>query len=310
METFLTSDQVSTLASELIGQFTNFALSALSAALLLVAGYIVARSVSRIIRARLGRVETLDQTYTPILAQIAHYGVIGFTIVLALAQFGVQTASLIAVIGAAGLAIGLALQGTLQNVAAGMMLLIIRPFKVGDWIETGSVSGSVDEIGLFMTQLRNFEGVFVAVPNGMIWSGMIINYTRNANRRLVLEVGISYSDDIDSAIRALTAMVSADPRVLERPDPAVVIVTGYGDSSVDMQLRAWTRRKDYWQLRFDMTKAIKAVLDEAQISIPYPHRQLVIDGEEMRAFAKLKPVGAKSKPQQKVAGRSARKPSA
>jgi small conductance mechanosensitive channel len=277
MDAYLTSDQVSTLVSDLASKFTQFALSTVSAIFLLVAGYIVARSLSRLIRSRLGRVERFDQTYTPILAQVAHYVVVGFTIILALAQFGVQTASLIAVIGAIGLAIGLALQGTLQNVAAGVMLLIIRPFRVGDWIEASSVSGSVEEIGLFMTQLRNFEGIFVAVPNSMIWSSKIINYSRFANRRLVLDVGISYSDDIDRAIAALTDMLNADPRVLAKPDPATVIVTGYGESAVNLQLRAWARRKDYWQLRFDMTKAIKPALDHAGISIPFPHRQIIVD---------------------------------
>ncbi len=286
------ADRLSALASELIQQATAFAVSLVSAALLLVAGFIVAGWAYRTVRARLGEVERFDATLVPVLAQVARYVILGFTLVLVLAQFGVQTASLIAVIGAAGLAIGLALQGTLQNVAAGMMLLILRPFQVGDWIEAAGKSGAAEEIGLFMTKLKDFEGMYVAVPNSKIWADTIVNYSRNPHRRLVLNAGISYDDDIDRAREVLREMVEADKRILRRPDAPGVLVTGYGDSAVNLQIRAWTRNADYWPVRFDMTRAIKYALDAARISIPYPHRHVIIgangsgDGRAAEAIGK------------------------
>jgi small conductance mechanosensitive channel len=276
LESLKDAEQLSALASELIQQGTAFAISLVSATVILIAGYIVAGWAARSLRTRLGEADRFDATLIPVLAQVARYAILGFTLVLVLAQFGVQTASLIAVIGAAGLAIGLALQGTLQNVAAGMMLLILRPFKVGDWIEAAGKSGTAEEIGLFMTKLKDFEGLYVAVPNSKIWADTIVNHSRNPHRRLVLDAGISYDDDIDRAREVLREMVEGDKRILRRPDPPAVLVTSYGDSAVNLQIRAWTRNADYWAVRFDMTRAIKYALDAAQISIPYPHRQVVI----------------------------------
>ncbi len=276
MDTLVDANQLSALASELIEKGTAFGLSLVSAVVLLIAGYIIAGWAARALRRRLSEAEQFDATLIPVLAQVVRYVILGFTLVLVLAQFGVQTASLIAVIGAAGLAIGLALQGTLQNVAAGLMLLILRPFKVGDWIEGAGKSGTAEEIGLFMTKLKDFEGLCVAVPNSKIWADTIVNHSRNPHRRLVLDAGISYDDDIDRAREVMRETVEADKRILRRPDPPAVLVTGYGDSAVNLQVRAWTRNADYWATRFDVTRAIKYALDEARITIPYPHRQVVI----------------------------------
>jgi len=287
LDTIVDSNQLSALASELIEQATAFGLSLVSAVVLLIAGYIVAGWAARTLRARLREAERFDATLIPVIAQVVRYTILAFTLVLVLAQFGVQTASLIAVIGAAGLAIGLALQGTLQNVAAGLMLLILRPFQVGDWIEAAGKSGACQEIGLFMTKLKDFDGMFVAVPNSKIWADTIVNYTCNAHRRLVLDAGISYDDDIDRAREVLKQMVEADKRILRTPDPPQVLVTGYGESSVNLQIRAWTRNDAFWPVHFDMTRAIKYALDEARITIPYPHRQIIISaGESAPAPAK------------------------
>jgi len=278
LETITNSDRIAALVSQLIQQGTEFAFSLVSAVIILIAGYIVAGWATRKIEARLQRAEKFDATLVPIIGQVVRYVILGFTVVLVLAQFGVQTASLIAAIGAAGLAIGLALQGTLQNVAAGMMLLILRPFQVGDWIEAAGQSGTAEEIGLFMTRLQNFEGLYVAVPNSKIWADTIVNHSRNPHRQLVLDAGISYDDDIDRARQVLRDMVEADERILRRPAPPAVLVTGYGDSAVNLQIRAWTRNTDYWDVRFDMTRTIKYALDEARITIPYPHRQVILSG--------------------------------
>jgi len=280
LDTLVDANQLSALASELIEQAAAFGLSLVSAVVLLIAGYIIAGWAARTLRARLSEAERFDATLIPVLAQVVRYTILAFTLVLVLAQFGVQTASLIAVIGAAGLAIGLALQGTLQNVAAGLMLLILRPFQVGDWIEAAGKSGACQEIGLFMTKLKDFDGMFVAVPNSKIWADTIVNYTCNAQRRLVLDAGISYDDDIDRAREVLKQMVEADKRILRAPDPPQVLVTGYGESSVNLQIRAWTRNDAFWSVHFDMTRAIKYALDEARITIPYPHRQIIISAED------------------------------
>lgn len=278
METLSDAEKLSALASELIEMGTAFAFNLVSAALLLIAGYVLAGWASRTLRARLSEAEEFDATLIPVFAQVVRYVILGVTLVLVLSQFGVQTASLIAVIGAAGLAVGLALQGTLQNVAAGLMLLILRPFHVGDWIEAAGKSGTAEEIGLFMTKLKDFEGLFIAVPNSKIWADTIVNHSRNPHRRLVLEIGISYDDDIDHAREVLVRMVEQDKRILRRPHRPIVLVSGYADSAVILQIRAWTRNSGYWDVRFEMTRAIKYALDEANITIPYPHREVLVRG--------------------------------
>ena len=262
------------VAAELLQFGYDHTVNIFSALAILVAGFIIAGWIARIVRRRLENVKRFDKALIPVVAQIVRYAVLVFTLILVLAEFGIQTTSIIAVLGAAGLAIGLALQGTLQNVAAGFMLLFIRPFTTGDFIETAAGSGTVDEIGLFMTRMRTAQGVFVAVPNSKIWSDSIINYSRLPTRRIDLVFGISYEDDIDKARALILKLAEGDGRVLDDPEP-VVNVTNLGDSSVDLQLRAWTTRQDYWQARWDITRDVKYALDKAGISIPYPHVQMV-----------------------------------
>jgi small conductance mechanosensitive channel len=295
VETLTDAERLSALASELIAQGTAFGISLISAIIILIAGYIAAGWASRSLESRLRQAEKFDATLIPVLGQVLRYTVLAFTLVLVLAQFGVQTASLIAVIGAAGLAIGLALQGTLQNVAAGLMLLILRPFQVGDWIEAAGKSGACEEIGLFITKLKDFDGMFVAVPNSKIWADTIVNYTCNPHRRLVLDAGISYDDDIDRAREVLKQMVESDARILREPDPPQVLVSNYGDSSVNLQIRAWTRNDEFWPVHFDMTRAIKYALDEARITIPYPHRHVIVsaNGEDRIQLADSQAAAAK-----------------
>lgn len=264
-------------ASEMFSSGLDYTLSLATAIALLIAGFIIAGWVSRTIRRRLQSIDKFDRTLIPILSQIARYAVLVFTGILVLAEFGVQTTSIIAVLGAAGLAIGLALQGTLQNVAAGLMLLMLRPFRVGDTIDAAGVTGTVDEIGMFMTRMRTAQGIFVAVPNSSIWSGTIFNYSLHPRRRLDMMIGISYDDDIDKARALILELAKADERISSDPEPKV-IVKGLGDSSVDLQLRAWIARQDFWDVNFELNRAVKYKLDEAGISIPYPHRQIVVTG--------------------------------
>ena len=190
-----------------------------------------------------------------------------------LAEFGVQTTSIIAVLGAAGLAIGLALQGTLQNIAAGIMLLVLRPFRVGEYIDAGGVSGTVDAINLFTTDMTTYDGIYRSVPNAELWNRNILNYSRNPTRRLDIPVGIAYEDDVEQALDLLLSHLSQDPRVMPDPEPQV-LVTGLGDSSVDLTLRCWTSRTDFWPLRFELNKKVKLWLDAAGVSIPFPQRDV------------------------------------
>src|SRR5680860_644649 len=229
----------------------QYGLNLISAILILIAGFTIAGWASRNVRHRLDKIRRIDKTLTPVLVQLTRYAILVFTVVLVLAEFGIQTTSIIAVLGAAGLAVGLALQGTLQNVAAGMMLLFLRPFHIGDTIEGGSNNGTVEEIGMFVTHLRTPQGLFVAVRNSQIWSSSIINLSRNPTRRIDLVIGISYDDDIDKARSLILKLANSDERVLDDPEP-VVNVTNLGDSSVDLELRAWSKRQDYWAVRWGL----------------------------------------------------------
>lgn len=267
-------DEYKAVAAEFIDLGVEYGLSLVSAVAILVAGFILASWASRAIKARLNRISRFDKTLIPVLGQIVRYGILVFTFVLVLAEFGIQTTSIIAVLGAAGLAIGLALQGTLQNVAAGLMLLFIRPFKVGDAIETAAGAGKVQEIGLFITIIHTPQGVQLTVPNAKIWSDSITNYSARPRRRIDLLIGISYDDDIDKARKLILGLANKEARIVDDPEP-IVVVKNLGDSSVDLELRAWTKRQDYWDVRFGLTRDVKYALDKAGISIPYPHMQVI-----------------------------------
>jgi small conductance mechanosensitive channel len=199
--------------------------------------------------------------------------VLAFTIIAVLNRFGVETTSFVAVMGAAGLAIGLALQGTLSSVAAGVMLLFFRPFKVGDYIDAAGIAGTVKKTTLFITEMATPDNVMMVVPNASLWGVPIHNYSTNPTRRLDLTVGIGYDDDMDKAQAALLALVEADARVLKDPAPMTAI-TNLGDNAVDVMVRFWCAAGDYWTVKFDLTKAIKASMDAQGISIPYPQRDV------------------------------------
>jgi small conductance mechanosensitive channel len=202
-----------------------------------------------------------------------YYLLLAFTIIATLGMVGVQTASIIAVLGAAGLAVGLALQGTLSNFAAGVMLLIFRPFRVGDYVEAGGTAGSVKAIGVFSTTMTTPDNVQIVVPNSMVWGQTIKNYAFNDTRRNDMLVGISYNDDIGKAFATIHTILDADERVLSEP-AAVVAVSELGDSSVNIVVRPWCKKEDYWDLRFDFLRSIKEQLEAAGCSIPYPQRDV------------------------------------
>ena len=240
----------------------------ISATLILIAGWILGNFLAR----RIQTIKRLDETLATFFATFVRYAVMIVAIVTILGQFGVQTASLLAVMGAAGLAIGLALQGTLSNVAAGVMLLILRPFKVGDYIVVDTVNGTVKSLGLFGTELATPDNVYIFAPNSMIWNNDIWNYTRNPQRRQDIQVAISYDDDINKAFAVINEVIAREPRVKreEADKQPQVMVEKMADFSIGLIVRFWSHKDDYWNLRFDLTKAIKEALDGAGITIPFP----------------------------------------
>ena len=247
----------------------GYSLNVLGALVILIIGWTVAGWVRRSLRRALTRLPAADATVSVVLSNLARYLILVLILVAVLAQFGVHTASILAILGTAGLAVGLALQGTLTNIAAGMMILFLRPFKVGDYIDADGIAGTVDEIGLFTTELTTYDGVYRSVPNNQIWSRAILNYSRLPTRRLDLPVGIAYNDDIGRAMAAMGALLEGDERVLGDPAPQVM-VTELADSAVNLNLRCWTNSSDYWALKFELTHQIKERIEAAGCSIPFP----------------------------------------
>lgn len=260
-------------ASRLTELWVQYGLSVVGAILILITGWVVASWAARLTRAGLSRSGRVDDTVAVVLSRVVRWLVLAFTLVAVLNRFGVQTTSIVALLGAAGLAVGLALQGTLSNVAAGIMVLMLRPFRLGDAVDIGGTSGTVEDIGLFTTRITSFDGVVVHVPNGQVWGEKIQNYTQAGKRRFDLVVGIGYGDDIGKALNAMRAVVSSDERVLADPEP-MYVVTELGDSAVNVMARYWTAPDDYWPARFELTRSVKERFDAEGIAIPFPQRDL------------------------------------
>ncbi len=256
-----------------VGLAVQYGLDLVGALVLLIGGWIVAGWARRGVLRVLDRAPRLEETLKPVIASVARYVILIFVLIAVLAQFGVQTTSLIAVLGTAGLAIGLALQGTLQNIAAGIMLLFLRPFQIGDYIDAEGLAGTIDEIGLFTTQMHTYDGIYLEVPNAQLWNHAIRNYSRLPTRRLDIVVGIGYADDIDKTQATLMDLLENDARAHADPAPQVM-VEELADNSVNLNLRCWTDAGDYWGLRFDLTKATKQRLDTEGITIPFPQRDV------------------------------------
>ena len=272
-------NQTRELIENVIAIGVEYGVDIAGAIVLLVVGWTVAGWIRRVIRRTLDSVPVLDETLKPFIANLVRYAVLIFVLIAVLNQFGVQTTSIIAVLAATGLAIGLALQGMLANVASGVMLLFLRPFNVGEYVEAGGIAGTVAEIGLFNTEIKSSAGPGLVVPNSKIWDGPITNFSRNPTRRFDIAVGIGYDDDIDGAMALLKGLLTGDDRVLDDPEP-LVVVQELGDSAVIIKLRAWTRSGDYWATVWDMNKAIKTELQAAGYSIPFPQHDVhIISGE-------------------------------
>jgi small conductance mechanosensitive channel len=231
--------------------------------IILVVGWMLATWAKRGLEAALARLP-LDLTLKPLIASLARYAILILTLLLVVQQFGLQTTSLIAVLGAAGLAIGLALQGTLSNVASGVMLLVLRPFRVGHFVQAGGQQGTVREIGLFTTLMITRDGVYVSIPNSAIFGVTVINYTRERLRRVTFTVPVDWVNDLNRVEKTITDALRANALVLQEPGPSTVVLE-LQEYTVVMRARAHVRSADYWKALYSLQKDVKAALDRANI---------------------------------------------
>jgi len=253
---------------------TTFGIQLLIAIAIFVIGKWLAGIISRVVE-KLLRKGSADEALVSFLKNLTYIGMMTFVILAALAKLGIQTTSFIAVLGAAGLAVGLALQGSLANFAAGVLILVFRPFKIGQYIAAGGTAGTVKEISIFTTILATPDNVKVIVPNAQIMGGNITNYSANETRRVDLVIGVSYSDDLKKAKEVLTKVVKADERVLQDPAPTIA-VSELADSSVNFVVRPWVKSTDYWAAYFALTESIKVEIEKNGLNIPFPQRDLHI----------------------------------
>ncbi len=252
---------------------TQYGLQVIGALVILIVGWIISNWLGKRVRKLADKSKKIDATLVPILSKTTKVLVLIFTILAVLNKFGIQTTSLIAVLGAAGLAIGLALQGTLSNVASGVMLLIFRPFNVGDFVSVSGVSAIVDEVGIFVTKFHTPDNINVYLPNSKIWGNEIQNFSQNDTRRIDMVFGIGYDDDMDKAISILKEVFDGDERVLKDPAP-MIAVSELADSSVNIIARPWAAKADFFQTKLDLTKKVKERFDAENINIPYPQRDV------------------------------------
>lgn len=249
----------------------------LIALVIFMAGQLFAKYISHLFGKVLSHTK-LDRILVDFLKSLIRALLLVVVLVAALDQLGVNTNSLIAVLGAAGLAIGLALQGSLQNFAAGFMLLIFRPFKDGDFVEAAGTSGVIEKIGIFSTTMHTGDNKEVIIPNSAIYSSNIVNYSKRATRRIDLVFGIGYEDDLRQARDIINNLIKTDQRILAEPEP-LVAVGELAASSVNFFVRPWVKTEDYWDVRFDLMEKVKLAFDEAGITIPSPQMSIRWDGK-------------------------------
>jgi len=248
------------------------------AILVFIIGRIVANLIVKVIRHGMER-GGMDSLLVNFISSILRWVLILFVIIASLEQLGVDTTSLVALLGAAGIAIGLALKDSLQNFASGVMLIVFRPFKNGDFVEAGGVAGVVEHIGIFTTNMKTPDNKEVIVPNGQVYGSSIINYSAKPTRRVDMVFGISYDSDIRAAKNILTDIITKDERVLKDPAP-VIAVSELGDSSVNFVVRPWVNAADYWAVYWDTNEKVKYAFDEAGIGIPYPQMDVHVHKPE------------------------------
>ncbi|MCP5090620.1 MAG: mechanosensitive ion channel [Gammaproteobacteria bacterium] len=237
--------------------------------------YVGRMAVGLVVRAlrKLMQRQEVDKTLETFVCNLVRMALLVVVIIAAISALGIETTSFIAIFGAAGLAIGLALQGSLSNFAAGVLIVLFRPYKVGDYIEGAGISGSVEQVQILTTVLKTPDNKEVIVPNSQIMNSIITNYSANDTRRVDMVVGVSYTDDLDKVRKTLEELVAADDRILEEP-ACLIAVSALADSSVNFVVRPWAKTDDFWGVKFDLTEAIKRRFDQEGISFPFPQQDV------------------------------------
>ncbi|AWF83090.1 mechanosensitive ion channel protein [Microbulbifer sp. A4B17] len=263
---------INSLSNEYWPQLTELSLK-LGAALLVVLATLLAVHLARRAVNRLP--ERLDITLRPVLRSVSCWAIYIVGALLVLDVFGINTTSLIALLGATGVAVALALKDTLQNIASGFLLLGLRPFRVGDVIQFGTTMGTVREVGMFTTELDTIDGLRISAPNSAIWGQVLTNFSRNKTRRFEIVASIAYGDDIDTGLAVLRRMVAEEPRILAEPEPSFA-VKELADSAVNLQLRAWAANDQYWEVYWSLMQQLKPALEAEGLTVPFPQRELHI----------------------------------
>ncbi|HDI3262415.1 TPA: small-conductance mechanosensitive channel MscS [Vibrio cholerae] len=261
-------NQVNTWLTNNSDLLIQYGVNVISAILILFIGNLVVKGVAGSVANVLKKKE-MDKAVVDFIHGLVRYTLFIIVLIAALSRIGVQTASVVAVIGAAGLAVGLALQGSLSNFAAGVLIVAFRPFKSGDYVEIGGVAGSVDSIQIFQTVLKSPDNKMVVVPNSAVIGGAITNYSRHETRRVDMVIGVSYKSDLQKTKRVLRETLEKDPRILKDPDMTIGVLT-LADSSINFVVRPWCKTEDYWKVYYDSMQAIKEALDANGIEIPFP----------------------------------------
>ena len=276
-----TASQVTGFAAGAMNWLTTegpgLAVSLVSAFAIIIIGFWVAKKLSNAAKKMAMKSPNVDETLANFLASIVGYAIKAMVLIAAVGKLGVEATSLVAILGAATLAIGLALQGTLGNVAAGVMLMLFRPYKLGDLVEVAGQEGVVDDVNIFTTNLATVDNVKIIIANGEAWGSTIKNYTSLGLRRVDVDYGIHYDDDIDKAIKIINDVAAKHPNVLSEPHGPWAKVVTLNDSSVDIQSRVWCHPDHYWDVMFDLKKSIKEAFDKNNITIPYP-TSIELDG--------------------------------
>ncbi|WP_342323648.1 small-conductance mechanosensitive channel MscS [Kosakonia sp. BYX6] len=271
MEDLNVVDSINNAGSWLVNNqalLLSYAVNIVAAIAIIIIGMIVARIISNTVN-RLMRARHIDATVADFLSALVRYAIIAFTLIAALGRVGVQTASVIAVLGAAGLAIGLALQGSLSNLAAGVLLVTFRPFRSGEYVDLGGVAGTVLQVQIFSTTMRTVDGRIVVIPNGKIIAGNIVNFSREPVRRNEFIIGVAYDSDIDKVRKILTEIIQADDRIIKDREMTVRL-NELGPSSINFVVRVWSNSGDLQNVYWDVLELVKRRFDENGISFPYP----------------------------------------
>jgi len=250
----------------------EFGLKVLVAIIIFYVGRLVARILTNTLH-KIMQKQEVDKILESFVCNLAYWVVMLFVIIASINHIGIETTSLIAVMGAAGLAVGLALQGSLSNFASGVLIVIFRPYRVGDFVEAAGISGSVLQVQILTTILKTGDNKQIIVPNSQIMGSIITNYSANDTRRVDMTIGVSYDDDLDKVRKTIRELVDADERILKDPE-CLIAVSELADSSVNFTVRPWVNSSDYWGVKFELTEAIKKRVDEEGISFPFPQQDV------------------------------------